>query len=174
MRRSKLFPRREVHVDAVRFLELAREAVSDGGIAAAKAAIAAYGGELFPLDRYEPWAEQHRLHLGHLHVELLHQAEDWHQVISADPSSETAHLALVHRHAERGDHTAALRQLDRLDRVMREELGLPPSRQAREARRRVLATRESSRAAAVVGAADRVGQPSPACLDTRDGCCASA
>ena len=104
----RLCPDDDVHIDATRFQQYAESAVADGGIAAAKAALASYGGELLPQDLYEPWAEQPRLHLGRLNAELLHQAEDWHQVLAADPTDEPAHLALAERYVERGDRAGGL------------------------------------------------------------------
>jgi len=133
----RLCPDDDVHIDGARFQQHAESAIADGGIAAAKAALASYGGELLPQDLYEPWAEQHRLHLSRLHAELLHQSEDWHQVLAADPTNEPAHLALAQRYVERGDRPAALRQLDELDRVMRHELGLGPSQRALGLRQRI-------------------------------------
>ena len=135
---SACTPHGEVHVDATRFQQSAESAVDHGGIAAAKAALALHSGVLLPHDLYEPWTEQHRLHLARLHTELLHQAEDWHQALAADPADEPAHLALAHRYADSGDRAAALRQLDRLDQVMRHELGLAPSTQALALRRQLL------------------------------------
>jgi DNA-binding SARP family transcriptional activator len=133
-----LWPDAEVHVDMVQFRHLAESALSNGSVAAAKGALAFYGGELLPQDLYESWAEPQRLHVRRLYVELLRLAEDWHQVLAAEPADEPAHLALVGRYAARGDRVAALRQLDRLDRVMRRELGLGPSERARELRRQIL------------------------------------
>jgi DNA-binding SARP family transcriptional activator len=140
-----LCPHDDVSVDAVQFQRLAEAAVDTGGIAAAKGALAVYGGELLPHDPYAPWADQHRLQLSRLYTELLHQAEDWHQAVAVDPVDERAHLALAQRYAEIGDRGAALRQLDRLDQVMRHELGLEPSEQSIALRRQVLATTPRTR-----------------------------
>ena len=52
-----LCPGGGVTVDAVRFGELARRALAAGDAAAAGEALALYGGELLPADRYEEWAE---------------------------------------------------------------------------------------------------------------------
>jgi DNA-binding SARP family transcriptional activator len=123
----RLYPHSEVHVDAALFQHAAHAALRDGGRAAAKAALTAHSGDLLPNDLYEPWTEQPRLHLGDLYTALLHQAEDWHQALAADPADETAHLALAQRYAGSGDRAAAVRQLDRLDQVMRDDLGLEPS-----------------------------------------------
>ena len=147
----RLYPDDDVDVDGPRFQQNAESAVADGGIAAAKAALASYGGELLPQDPYEPWAEQPRLHLTRLYAELLHQAEDWHQVLAVDPTNEPAHLALAQRYVERGDRPAALRQLDELDRVMRHDLGLGPSQRGWELRRRI----------------ESVAPDRPCCPDTR-------
>ena len=66
---------------------------------------------------------------------------NWHQApYSVDPADEAAHLALARRYAESGDQPAALRQLDLLDRVMRDELGLEPSKESEALRRQVLVT----------------------------------
>ena len=130
----RLYPDDDVHIDLVRFEQQGVSAVADGGVAAAKAALALYGGELLPQDLYEPWADQTRLHMSRLRSELLHQAEDWHQVLAADSTNEPAHLALAQRYLERGDRPAALRQLDEMDSVMLLELGLRPSQRALELR----------------------------------------
>jgi DNA-binding SARP family transcriptional activator len=133
----RLYPDDDVDIDLVRFQQHAEAAVASGGSAAAKAALALYRGELLPQDLYEPWAEQPRLHLSRLHTEMLHQSRDWHQVLAADPANEPAHLALARQYVERGDRSAALRQLDELDRVMHFELGLGPSQRALELRQSI-------------------------------------
>jgi DNA-binding SARP family transcriptional activator len=168
----RLCPQDDVHVDVVQFQQLAASAVEIGGIAAAKGALAVYGGELLPHDLYEPWAEHLRRLLGRLYLELLHQAEDWHQALTADPADEPAHLALVQRYAERGDRAAALRQLDQLDQVMRRELGLEPSGRARDLRRQVLATAGTPNSGVVVRAVGPVAPQSQACVDPHRQCCA--
>jgi DNA-binding SARP family transcriptional activator len=150
----RLFPGDDVDIDRARFQEHAESAVADGSVAAATAALAVYGGELLPHDLYEPWTEQPRLHLTRLHTELLHQAEDWHQVLAADPTNEPAHLALAQRYLERGDRPAALRQLDELDRILQLEFGLEPSQRA-------LALRQRIETADATVAVDR-----PCCPDT--------
>lgn len=165
-----LCPDDDVRVDMVRFRQLAEAAVGDGGIAAAKGALAVYGGELLPQDLYEEWTEQHRLHVRRLHLELLHQAEEWHQALAVDPVDEPAHLALVERYTERGDRAAALRQLDQLRGVMREQLGLEPSARALELRRQVVETNpwRDSIDEASAGCQDA----SPAATDLHRQCCA--
>jgi DNA-binding SARP family transcriptional activator len=165
-----LCPRFEVQVDAARFQRSARSALENGGIAAAKGALALYGGVLLPHDLYEGWAAQHRLHLGRLYSDLLHQAEDWHQALAVDPSDESAHLALAHRYAESGARSAALRQLGELDQVMRDELGLEPSKESEALRRQVLVeppetslTRETTRG---IRRPDATSPCTPCCAET--------
>jgi DNA-binding SARP family transcriptional activator len=135
----RLYPHDEVHIDAARFQDVALMALRNGGRAAAKAALTVYSGDLLPHDLYEPWSEHHRLRVGNLYTALLHQAEDWHQALAADPADETAHLALAQRYAESGDRAAALRQLDRLDQAMHRDLGLAPSKRALTLREQLLA-----------------------------------
>ncbi|MGH9251332.1 MAG: AfsR/SARP family transcriptional regulator [Acidimicrobiales bacterium] len=136
----RLCPYAEVHVDAIEFQHLAQAATAQGGTAPAKATLAAYGGQLLPLDIYETWTEQPREHLGRLHHDLLRQSGDWHRILAADPADEEAHLALMHRHAANGDRSAALRQFERLDRAMRHELGLEPGEKALALRDQILTT----------------------------------
>jgi DNA-binding SARP family transcriptional activator len=64
----RLFPHDDVRVDVMHFRRLAEAAIADGSVAAAEEALAVYGGQLLPLDVYEPWAEQAREHLDRLHL----------------------------------------------------------------------------------------------------------
>ena len=130
-------------VDAVRFEELARRALAAGDAAAAREAIALYGGELLPADRYEEWAETRREQLRQSHLDLLRLDGRWEAVAELDPGDERAHLALMRRHAANGDRHAALRQFDRLDRALRQELGLAPGPEASALRDRLLAVHDA-------------------------------
>ena len=137
-----LCPGGNVTVDAVRFGELARRALAAGDAAAARAALALYGGELLPADRYEEWAETRREQLSQSHLDLLRLDGQWEAVAELDPGDERAHLALMRRHAANGDRHAALRQFDRLDRALRQELGLAPGPEASALRDRLLAAHD--------------------------------
>ena len=106
---------------------------------AAREALALYGGELLPEDRYEEWAEERREQLRLRHLDLLRLDGRWETVIELDPSDELAHLALMRRHAANGDRHAALRQFERMDRTLRRELGVAPGREALALRDRLLA-----------------------------------
>ncbi|MGZ4664801.1 MAG: AfsR/SARP family transcriptional regulator [Frankiaceae bacterium] len=168
-----LFPHDDVLVDVKHFQRLAESAVDNGGLAAAKRALAVYGGELLPQDPYAPWAEEHRDHLGRLYIDMLHQAEDWHRVLLADPADEPAHLALAGRYAERGDRAAALRQLGQLDRAMRDELGLEPSKRALDLRRQLVAPSPSRAASVAAEATPEEAPPAEAePTDVHRRCCA--
>jgi DNA-binding SARP family transcriptional activator len=70
-----LYPGGSVTVDAVQFEDLARRALAAGDAAAAREALALYGGELLPADRYEEWAETRREQLSQSHLDLLRL--DW-------------------------------------------------------------------------------------------------
>jgi DNA-binding SARP family transcriptional activator/tetratricopeptide (TPR) repeat protein len=134
-----LCPGASITVDAVRFEELARRALAGDDAAAAGQALALYGGELLPGDRYEEWAEARREQLARIHLDLLRRDGRWEAVLDVDASDERAHLALMRRHAANGDRHAALRQFDRLDRALRQELGVAPGPEASALRDRLLA-----------------------------------
>ena len=104
-----LCPGGSVTVDAVRFADLARWALAAGDAAAAREALALYGGELLPADRYEEWAETRREQLSQSHLDLLRLDGRWEAVAELDPGDERAHLALMRRHAANGDRHAAER-----------------------------------------------------------------
>ncbi|GAA4215330.1 ATP-binding protein [Microbispora amethystogenes] len=152
-----LFPDAPVVVDAVRFAELAADALADGGVGAAAGALEAYAGPLLPDDPYERWAQAHRDRLRLLYARLLRQAERWDELVELDPADEEAHLALIRRHAERGDRRAALRQYERLDRALGRELGVAPGAEA-------VALRE----ALTAEPAGRAGSAAPPVLVGRD------
>jgi len=137
-----LCPGGGVTVDAVRFGELARRALAAGDAAAARETLALYGGELLPADRFEEWAEAPREQLRQSQLDLLRLVGRWEEVAELDPGDERAHLALMRRHAANGDRHAALRQFDRLDRALRQELGVAPGPEASALRDRLLAAHD--------------------------------
>jgi DNA-binding SARP family transcriptional activator/tetratricopeptide (TPR) repeat protein len=134
-----LCPDADVTVDVRSFEDLARRALADEDAAVAREALALYGGELLPADRYEPWTEDRREQLRLRHLDLLRLDGHWEAVVDLDPGDELGHLALMRRHAANGDRHAALRQFERLDRTLRRELGVAPSREATALRDRLLA-----------------------------------
>lgn len=141
----RLCPGHDVHVDAAEFEQMAA-AAAGGGVPAAKAVLARFGGPLLPTDPYEPWTGPAREHLDRLRRDLLRQAGDWHQLLALDPADEEAHLALTRRHAEAGDRAAALRQLDTLATALRRDLGVGLSAAALALRVRLVAATDDDRA----------------------------
>ncbi len=139
-----LCPDAEVTIDVVRFEELARRALADGDIGAGREALALYTGELLPGDRYEVWAEERREQLRLRHLDLLRLDGQWDAVVELDAGDELAHLELMRRHAANGDRHGALRQFERMDRTLRRELGVAPSRDALALRDRLLAEHDGA------------------------------
>jgi DNA-binding SARP family transcriptional activator len=131
---AQLFPAAELTIDVVAFDMLSGHAIATGDAATAQSALAAYGGELLPDDRYEDWAEERRelLRLRHLH--LLRLAGRWLEVSELNPVDEHAHLELMHYHVANGDAAAALAQYERLARVLDRDLGVAPGAAARAVR----------------------------------------
>lgn len=125
-----LLPAEHVEVDGLRFEHLARAALVARDPAEAATAADAYAGELLPDDLYEPWTEEARERLRVLHLDVLRLAERWDEVAAADPADEEAHVQLARRLADAGDRPAALRQFERLERALRQELGVGLSREA--------------------------------------------
>ncbi|MFW6204227.1 MAG: ATP-binding protein [Actinomycetota bacterium] len=134
-----LLPDAEVVVDVDAFERAAEQAVADGSPAAAAAVVDRYGGMLLPEELYEPWAEARREHLSLRYRDLLRVAERWDDLLAEDPADEDAHIALMTRHVEEGDHRAALRQYERMDAALRRELGVGPGPRAAAIRDRILA-----------------------------------
>jgi DNA-binding SARP family transcriptional activator len=137
-----LGPETDVSVDVVEFEDLARRALENGDAATAREALALYGGELLPDDRYEDWAEERREQLRLRQLDLLRLDGRWETVVELDPTDEIAHLALMRQRAADGDRHAALRQFDRMDRALRRELGVSPGRDAITLRDRLLSEQE--------------------------------
>ncbi len=140
-----LFPDAIVTIDAVEFERLARVAVNEHDAVAARAALAWYHGELLPADQYDDWAVDRRelLHLRRLDV--LRVTGEWRDVTELDPADEEAHVRVMRTHLDAGDGEAALRQYERLERVLERELGVTPGPAARGARRSALAMLEAEK-----------------------------
>jgi len=149
-----LCPGHDVRVDAHAFEELATRALAAGDRTLAGEALDLHGGELLPDDRYEDWAAVARDRLWARYVDLLRLDARWDDLLAIDPGDEEAHLALMRHHAARGDHHAALRQFERLDRALRTELGVAPGPEAVALREQLLAARDVTppgRRSALVG-----------------------
>jgi len=133
-----LFPGANVDTDVDRFRALAQAALSSESTERATEALSLYGGPLLPDDLYEPWAQDYREALRGLHLDLLRMSSRWEELVREDPLDEAAHLALVREHADRGDIRSSLRQFERMDQALRNELGTAPSPEAEELRGRLL------------------------------------
>jgi DNA-binding SARP family transcriptional activator/tetratricopeptide (TPR) repeat protein len=153
-----LLPAVEPVVDVVVFERLAAAAVEDGGAQAASAALAAYNGDLLPEDLYEEWTQPGRERLRGLHLGLLRQVGRWDELVRLDPTDEQAHLALMREYARAGDRRGALRQYERLERALRQELGVAPSRNVTVFRDSLLAADRSADRPAAPDPADLVGR----------------
>jgi len=129
-----------VLVDADQFEQLAGDAVGGGEIGAYQAALAAYGGELLPEDRYESWCAERRSVVEGLHVRLLlglaeilerrgaynEAADRLRDVLRQDPARESVHRQLMRLYARMGTPDQALRQFHICEDVLRRELDIAP------------------------------------------------
>ena len=134
-----LLPGTEVTVDAMQFDEASKSALADGSVAAAQAALAGYGGDLLPHDLYEPWLDDVRDRLQQRRRLLLRQAALWEELLALDPADEEAGVALMRERAAAGDLSAAVREFERLERILGRELGTAPGPEATQLRAEVIA-----------------------------------
>ena len=124
----------------------AREAVE---MRAYEEALALYGGELLPEDRYELWAEPRRSSLRELHATLclelarLQTAEDavltLQRALAVAPLHEPAHRELMQLYDRLGRRQDALAQFHRLRDALRSELEADPDHETRSLYRELLA-----------------------------------
>jgi DNA-binding SARP family transcriptional activator len=129
-----------VAVDVDRFEQLAEDAIRRKEFTEYEAALAAYGGELLPEDRYESWCSDRRSVLAELHVRLLlgmaeilerrgaynEAAERLRDVLHQDPTREAVHRQLMLLYARMGTPDQAVRQFHVCEAVLRRELDLAP------------------------------------------------
>nr|WP_281496681.1 BTAD domain-containing putative transcriptional regulator [Ornithinimicrobium sp. F0845] len=125
-RRVGLLPGGEVSTDVDDFVGPAERALAAGDPAGCREAAQAYRGPLLPDDPYADWAEEHRVRLRDLYLELLEAGRMWGRLVAEDPTRELAHLELMRAHLARGDRAAAIRQFGRARQVLRDELGVSP------------------------------------------------
>jgi DNA-binding SARP family transcriptional activator len=140
-----LFPNATVVVDVEEFERGAMQAIAvldrdPGGGAAAASAADRWAGELLPDDPYEAWLEGPRDRLRQLHQELLRRSGRWSELALDDPADEEASLARARQLADKGNRGAALRQLERLERALRRELGVSPGPAVASLRAELLAS----------------------------------
>jgi DNA-binding SARP family transcriptional activator len=102
-------------------------------------------GELLP-DWYDEWVQDERerfrqlkLHALEAMAERLSSVDRWGDAVlaalaalSSDPLRESAHRAVIKVHLAEGNVAEAIRQLRRCERIMIEEVGVPPSTRLQE------------------------------------------
>jgi predicted ATPase/DNA-binding SARP family transcriptional activator len=127
-------------IDVVAFERAAAAARGATDPAAYEAALALYGGELLPEDRYEDWAAARRETLREtyhgllLAVAGLYEARgeteatlgSLQRLIAADPAHEAAHTALMRVYARTGQRGQAIRQYQALRAALARELDAEP------------------------------------------------
>lgn len=127
-------------VDAARRWLAGKETDSD-----LLAAPVALEGELLP-DWYEEWAVEERERFRQLRLHALEAMADrlivdcrWGDAVLAalaavaiDPLRESAHRAVIKVHLAEGNIAEAIRQMNRCERLMIQEVGVPPSGRLQE------------------------------------------
>jgi predicted ATPase/DNA-binding SARP family transcriptional activator len=160
---------RPVAIDAAEFEEAAEAARARGTIEAYREALARYGGELLPEDRYEDWATARREALGELHLALLMELAERHveagdeagavealqQAVVDDPLHEEVHRRLMRLFAESGRRQQALAQYQQLRQTLRREYEADPDPETRRVYQDILAGRLEPAAPAAASAEAR-------------------
>ena len=147
-----------VVVDADLFEHLAEEAIRRGVTEAYEAALATYGGELLPEDRYENWCSDRRSVLAELRIRLLlglaealeyrgafnEAADRLREVLQEGATREAVHRQLMRLYARMGTPDQAVRQFRICEEVLRRELDLAPQPETVSLYREILASQVSS------------------------------
>lgn len=138
--RLRLAPPGGVTTDVLTFEAAARAAAASGSIALHEAALASYGGDLLPEDRYEDWATGRREALRGARRALLERLAGLHagrgaweaaidlleRLLAEDALHEEATAALMRALAASGQRGRALRRYATLRDNLRRELGVEP------------------------------------------------
>jgi DNA-binding SARP family transcriptional activator len=131
-----------IWVDADHFQRLAESAIRQGHVAGYESALAAYGGELLPEDRYEDWCAERREDLAGLHIQLLLGLAEAHEergdysasvarlreVLQRDQTREDVHRRLMFLYASIGARDQAVRQFQLCEGALKREFGLAPEK----------------------------------------------
>ena len=150
-----LCPGGSLWVDVEAFEQAASTARSSHEPAAYEAALILYAGELLPTDRYEEWAEEHRLRLHETYLSLLlglarlHEErgeyglaiEALRRVVAPEPAREEAHVRLMRLYALSGSKGEALAQYVQLEEILAREWGTEPAASSRALRKEIAAGR---------------------------------
>jgi predicted ATPase/DNA-binding SARP family transcriptional activator/DNA-binding CsgD family transcriptional regulator len=141
-----LCPQESAWVDVKAFESAAKEAWASRQLAAYRAAVDLYTGDLLPRDRYEEWAERRREELQRTYLSLLlgmaalleeREAFDpaaaaLGEVVARDPTHEEAHVRLMRVYARAGQRYGAIRQYEHLKETLRRDLGIEPRASSRQ------------------------------------------
>jgi DNA-binding SARP family transcriptional activator len=140
-------PDARVEIDVAAFEGLAQTGVSNGDPRSIDRAIALYRGDLLPDDPYEEWLEYERERLRSRLRELLRASGRFHRLIAMDPTDEDGHVGIMRAMMRNGDRFGVLRQYAQLSRVLNDELGVEPGREARALHdlAKIAPTRDSGR-----------------------------
>jgi DNA-binding SARP family transcriptional activator len=144
-----------VWIDVDHFQAVAESALRQPDVPAFEEALAAYGGELLPENRYEDWCAERRDLLAELHVRLLLGLAErleargaysaagtrLREVLQHDPTREDAHRRLMVLYASAGARDQAVRQFHVCQEVLWRELDLAPESATDALYRDVLANR---------------------------------
>ncbi|MFN8516535.1 MAG: BTAD domain-containing putative transcriptional regulator [Chloroflexia bacterium] len=135
-----LHPDGPVETDLAAFAEAATAARRDGLPAPYVAALAHYGGDLLPEDRYEEWTQGPREESRGIYLALLAELARLYErrgsnaeaiatlerLVAAEPTDEAAHVGLMRLHALSGQRQLAIRQYQQLRGILRRELDVAP------------------------------------------------
>ena len=156
-----------VIIDADLFQQLAESALGrgNGNEEAYESALAAYGGELLPEDRYHDWCAERRAFLAELRIRLLVELADaleergaqaaaadrLRETLRYDPTREDVHRRLIMLYAVMGSRDQAVRQFQMCREVLQRDLGVLPAESTLALYEEILADRTPKRIDAPAG-----------------------
>lgn len=163
-----------VAIDVDNFEQLAKAALRRRDAADYETALAAYGGELLPEDRYAEWCADRRHALAELRVRLLlglagaqeergacnEAAERLRAALAQDPTREDVHCHLMRLYAKMGTPDQAMRQFRLCQDVLRRELDLSPQAETVSLYHDILKRRVLPRTPAAARELSLLSQPS--------------
>jgi DNA-binding SARP family transcriptional activator len=161
--------REHVVVDADQFEAVACEALRRPAIGTLEHALADYGGDLLPEDRYADWCAERRDLLADLRVRVLLALADLLEdqgayndcanhlraALQQDPTREEVQRRLMRLYTRMGTPDQAVRQFHACEEVLQRQLNLAPQEETVAVYQDILSHRTSERGAEV-----RVGEPS--------------
>lgn len=128
-------------VDAfVRHYEAGQCSQSEGMVAQYEQACQLYSGSFLPEDLYADWSQRRREQLSQMYVSMCaslaehtfkqgtyERADYWaHLLLAENPCDEAAHRLLMQTYTRQGRRNEALKQYQRCERILRDELGVAP------------------------------------------------